>query len=70
MTPAKAMTEVFATAFKTLPHSEQESFLSKLIENKRFREDLIDLAIAETRKREGTRPFHKVVAEIKAKRAR
>lgn len=68
MTPAKAMTEVFVTAFKALQHSEQESFLAKLIKDRHFREDLIDLAIAETGKHEKTRPFHKVIAEIKAER--
>ena len=62
------MTEVFVAAFKALPHSEQESFLSKLIKDKHFRDDLIDLAIAETRKHEKTRPFHKVIAEIHAAR--
>lgn len=62
------MTEIFITAFKALPHSEQESFLTKLIKDVRFREDLIDLAIAETRKHEKTRPFHNVAAEMKASR--
>lgn len=68
MTPAKAMTEIFITAFKALPHAEQESFMAKLIKDKHFKEDLIDLAIAEIRKHEKTKPLHKVITEMKAGR--
>ena len=70
MTPTEASAEVFLTAFSALPHMAQETFLAKLLKDKRLREDLIDLAIAEKRKSEKSRPFHKVVEEIKAKRAK
>jgi hypothetical protein len=69
MTPTEARAEVFLTAFFTLPHAEQEIFLSKLMRNKRLREDLIDLAIAEKRKTEKSRPFSKFVDELKFKLA-
>lgn len=68
MTPTEARAEVFFTAFETLPYVEQETFLSKLFKNKRLREDLIDLTIAEMRKTERTRPFHKVLEEIRSSR--
>jgi len=66
MTPAEARAEVFLSAFFTLPHADQETFLSKLLKNKRLREDLIDLAIAEKRKTEKTKPFRRVVEGLKA----
>jgi len=68
MTPTKAMAEVFSEAFKALPPVEQKIFFMKLLKNVRWREDIIDLAIAENRKRERTRPFHNVLAEIRANR--
>ncbi len=68
MTPAEATAEVFLTAFSTLRHDEQESFLAKLIKNRRIREDIIDLAIAENRKTESIKPFSSIVLEIKNKR--
>ena len=70
MTPAEAMVEVFLSAFSNLPHTEQESFLSKLLKNKHIQEDLIDLAIAERNKHEKTRAFKPLALEIKAKRGR
>jgi hypothetical protein len=65
MTPAEATAEVFLTAFLSLPHQEQDTFLAKLLKNKRLREDVIDLAISEKRRHEKTRPFEKVVASIR-----
>ena len=70
MTPAEARAQVFLTAFLTLPHTEQETFLSQLLKDKNIREDLIDLATAEKRKGEKSRSFFKAVEEIKAKWAR
>ena len=67
MTPAEATAEVFLTAFLSLPHQEQDVFLVKILKNKRLREDVIDLAIAEERSHEKTKSFEKVVAEIRKK---
>lgn len=49
--------EVFLTAFKTMPKKEQDIFLSKIIKDARLREDLIDIAIAESRAKDKGRPF-------------
>ncbi|NQU17938.1 MAG: hypothetical protein HQ564_07705 [Candidatus Saganbacteria bacterium] len=68
MTPAEATAEVFLTAFLSLHHQEQDTFLAKLLKNKRLREDVIDLAIAEERSHEKTKPFEKVVADIRKSR--
>ena len=39
-----ATAEVFLTAFRTLARKEQDIFLSAILRDKRFREDLIDIA--------------------------
>lgn len=44
-----AMSEVFLTAFKTMPRKERDIFLLEVLKDKRLREDLIDIAIAENR---------------------
>ena len=52
-----ATAEIFLTAFKTLPKKEQNIFLSKMLKDKKTREDLIDIAIAESRAKDRSRPF-------------
>ena len=52
-----ATAEVFLTAFKTLTKKEQDIFLSEVMKDKRLREDLIDIAIAESRSKDRSRPF-------------
>ena len=50
-----ATAEVFLTAFKTLPRKEQDIFLSAVMKDKKLREDLMDIAIAESRARDKSR---------------
>ena len=52
-----ATAEVFLTAFRTLTRKEQDIFLSAILKDKRLREDLIDIATAESRARDKSRPF-------------
>ena len=52
-----ATAEIFLTAFKTLPQKEQDVFLSSILKDKRVREDMIDIAIAESRAKDKSRPF-------------
>lgn len=65
MTKVQATAEVFITAFMHLPRPEREAFLLRLIRDPKLREELIDLAIVEKRKKEKTRDFDKVLAEIR-----
>ena len=60
-----ATAEVFLTAFKTMPKKEQDIFLTKLMKEKRLREDLIDIAIAESRAKDKGRPFRDFLKEQK-----
>ena len=55
MRPQEATAKVFLTAFKTLTKKEQDIFLSEVMKDKKLREDLIDIAIAEYRSRDKSR---------------
>ena len=58
-----ATAEVFLTAFKTLTRKDQDIFLSEILKDKRLREDLIDIAIAESRAKDKSRPFREFLRE-------
>ncbi len=60
-----ATAEVFLTAFKTLPKMEQDIFFAKLMKEKRLREDLIDIAVAESRAKDKNRSFRDFLKEQK-----
>lgn len=60
-----ATAEVFLTAFKTLPKLEQDIFFAKLMKEKSLREDLIDIAISESRAKDKGRPFRDFLKEQK-----
>jgi len=49
--------EVFLTAFRTLSKKEQDLFFGEILKDRRLREDLIDVAVAETRSNDKARPF-------------
>ena len=52
-----ATAEIFLVAFKTLPRKEQDIFLSEVMKDKKLREDLIDIATAESRAKDKSRTF-------------
>jgi hypothetical protein len=61
---AKGVTaEIFLTAFKTMAKKEQDIFLSKIMKDKKLREDLIDIATAESRAKNKSRPFREFLKE-------
>ena len=64
MTAERATAEVFLTAFKALPKQEKSVFLSALIEDKNLREDIIDMAIANERSKESSRPLKNFLSEL------
>ncbi len=55
--------EVFLTAFRTLKRTEQDAFFGEMLKDRRLREDLIDIAIAEERSRDKAKPFRQVLKE-------
>ena len=58
-----ATAEVFLTAFRTLPKKEQDMFLSEMLKDKSLREELIDIAIAESRAKGKSRQFRDFLKE-------
>jgi hypothetical protein len=55
--------EVFLTAFRTLPKKEQDVFFVKMLKDRRLREDLMDIAIAESRAGDKAGPFREFLKE-------
>lgn len=68
MTSVQAKAEVFLTAFRALPKTEQNAIIFGLVHNPRLRADIIDLAIAETKIHERSRPFKSVLKEVRKQR--
>jgi hypothetical protein len=67
MTTIDATSEVFMTAFRALPKKAREAVVDKMLNDKEFREDLMDAAIIEQRRKEASRPLEQYLAERKRK---
>lgn len=52
-----ATAEVFLTAFRALPKKEQNIFLTEILKEKKIREEVIDIAVAEGRVKDKGRPL-------------
>jgi hypothetical protein len=59
----EAKAEVFWLAFKSMPKQDQRSIVEKLLLDKDFRQDLIDMSIIEQRRDEPSRPLSDYLAE-------
>lgn len=57
MTTTEATAEIFWTAFRSLSRKEKEAIVEKLLHDKEFMEDLVDITIFERRKKEPSRPL-------------
>jgi hypothetical protein len=55
MTTAEATAEAFWTVFRALSKKEREAVVEKLLRDKEFMEDLIDIVILEQRQKEPDR---------------
>ena len=64
MSSDKAVAQVFLTALKSLTPTEQSSIFSKILEVRKWREDLIDLALVRKRRKEKFRSFNAFAAEL------
>ena len=63
MTKTQATAEIFWTAFRVLPRKEREAILQRIVKDKSLREDLIDLAIIESRRAESARPLRDILKD-------
>lgn len=64
MAPEKAVATIFIAAFNTLAASEQRAVLAQMLKRRKWRKDLIDIAIAESRSHEKSRPFRDFLAGV------
>ena len=63
MITEEAKAEVFWLAFKGLPKKEQQMVVQKLLQDREFVEDLMDIALIEQRRSEPSRPLEEYLAE-------
>ena len=68
MTRVQATAEVFVAAFRALPRRQKDAVLSQLAKDRTVREDLIDLAVAEERKKEPSRPLREFLSKVHRKK--
>jgi hypothetical protein len=59
----QATAEVFWMAFRALSKKEREAVVEKLLEDREFREDLIDMVILEQREQESSRSLDEYLAD-------
>ncbi len=63
MTVVEATSNVFLTAFRALPKKQKEAVVEKLLNDKEFREDLVDIVLIEQRKKEPSRSLAEYLLE-------
>jgi hypothetical protein len=67
MTTVDATSEVFMTAFRALPKKAREAVVDKMLNDKEFREDLMDAAIIAQRRKEPSRPLEEYLLDRRKK---
>ncbi len=63
MSTTEAKAEIFWMAFKGLPRSERERVVKRLLDDKEFMHDLMDIAVIRQRHRERSRPLKNSLAD-------
>lgn len=59
----EATAEVFLTAFRALPQSEKNIFLTNLVKDNELLEDILDIATFEARREEPSKSFDAINRE-------
>ena len=67
MISTDATSEVFLTAFRALPKKAREAVVERMLRDKEFMEDLIDVVILEQRRKEPSRSLDEYLKERKKK---
>jgi hypothetical protein len=67
MISTDATSEVFLTAFRALPKKAREAVVERMLKDKEFMEDLIDVVILEQRRKEPSRSLDEYLKERKKK---
>ena len=69
MKAVESRAEVYLMALQSLSKAEKEAVITRLLEDTKLREDILDLVLIQHRQREPSRPFRDYLAE-RRKRAR
>ena len=65
MKAVESRAEVYLMALQSLSEAEREAVITRLLEDPRLREDILDLALIQQRQGEPPRPFAEYLAERK-----
>lgn len=68
MSIIQATAEIFWTAFRALPKKKREAVVERLLQDKEFKKDLIDLTILEQRRKEPSRSLDEYLANKRKKK--
>ena len=63
MKAVESRAEVYLMALKSLPKTEREVVMARLLEDTKLREDILDLALVQQRQGELSRPFREYLTE-------
>jgi len=69
MKAVESRAEVYLMALQSLSKAEKEAVITRLLEDTKLREDILDLVLIQQRQGEPSRPFKDYLAE-RRKRAR
>ena len=69
MKAVQSRVEVYLMALQSLSKAEKEAVITRLLEDTKLREDILDLVLIQQRQGEPSRPFRDYLAE-RRKRAR
>jgi len=69
MKAVESRAEVYLMALQSLSKAEKEAVITRLLEDTKLREDILDLVLIQQRQGEPSRPFRDYLAE-RRKRAR
>jgi len=68
MIAIQATAQTFWTAFRSLSRRHRHAVVEKLVQDREFREDLVDLMLLEQRRKEPSRPLEAYLADRRRKR--
>ncbi|MBI2917056.1 MAG: hypothetical protein HYY01_03595 [Chloroflexi bacterium] len=70
MTTIESKAEVFLMALQALPKAERDAVISRLLDDPKLREDILDIALIRQRRGQPSRPFREYLDEYRAQSRR
>ena len=66
MSKATIIADGFVTVLKALPKAERDAVVARIAQDAEFAENILDLAVIASRKKETSRPFREYLKKRKA----